>query len=69
MRTIGDIHFRPGPAVLLNGINPLLLLRELRELGRLRIDLDTSAIPPLGAIEAEHCYLAWNMVLTTTADA
>ena len=61
------IHFRPGPAVLLNGINPLLLLRELRELGRLRIDLDTSAIPPLGAIEAEHCYLAWNMVLTTTA--
>ena len=63
------IHFRPGPAVLLNGINPLLLLRELRELGRLRIDLDTSSIPPLGAIDAEHCYLAWKMVLTTSATA
>jgi len=63
-----DIHFRPGPAVLLNGINPLLLLRELRELGRLQIDLDTSAIPPLGSIDAEHCYLAWNMVLTTTVE-
>ena len=63
-----DIRFRPGPAVLLNGINPLLLLRELRELGTLRIDLDTSAIPPLGAIEAEHCYLSWNMVLTTTVE-
>ena len=28
------IRFRPGPDVLLNGTNPLLLLRELRELGR-----------------------------------
>jgi two-component system chemotaxis sensor kinase CheA len=61
------IRFRPGPTVLLNGINPLLLLRELRELGRLQIDLDTAAIPPLRAIDAEHCYLAWNMVLTTSA--
>jgi two-component system chemotaxis sensor kinase CheA len=61
------IHFRPGPTILLNGMNPLLLLRELRELGQLRVDLDTAAIPPLGAIDAEHCYLAWNMVLTTSA--
>ena len=59
------IRFRPGPAILLNGISPRLLLAELRELGPLRIDLDTSAIPPLGAIDAEHCYLAWNMILTT----
>jgi two-component system chemotaxis sensor kinase CheA len=51
----------------LNGTNPLLLLRELRELGPLRISLDTAAVPPLGEIDAERCYLAWDMVLTTDA--
>ena len=53
--------------MLLNGTNPLLLLRELRELGELRIELDTAAIPPLGEIDPERCYLAWDMVLTTAA--
>ncbi len=61
------IHFRPGPDLLLNGTNPLLLLRELRELGELRIHLDTAAIPALAEIDAERCYLAWDMVLTTAA--
>jgi two-component system chemotaxis sensor kinase CheA len=61
------IGFRPGPGVLLNGTNPLLLLRELREMGQLRIHLDTAAIPRLGEIDAERCYLGWDMVLTTPA--
>ena len=61
------ILFRPGPNILLNGTNPLLLFRELRELGALRIDLDTVAIPPLNQIDAERCYLAWDMVLSTPA--
>jgi two-component system, chemotaxis family, sensor kinase CheA len=61
------VRFRPSLDILLNGANPLLLLRELRELGTLRITLDTSGIPPLGEIDAERCYLAWDMVLTTAA--
>jgi two-component system chemotaxis sensor kinase CheA len=61
------IRFRPGPNVLLNGANPLLLLRELRELGSLRIGLDTSAVPSLGEIDPDRCYLAWDMALTTAA--
>jgi two-component system chemotaxis sensor kinase CheA len=63
------IHFRPGPNILLNGTNPLLLLAELRGLGQLQITLDTAAIPPLSEMDAEHCYLAWDMVLTTAAAA
>jgi len=61
------IRFRPGPNVLLNGINPLLILRELRELGQLRVTLDTAAIPGLNQIDAERCYLAWDMVFTAAA--
>jgi two-component system chemotaxis sensor kinase CheA len=62
------IHFRPGPDLFRNGTNPLFLLRELRELGALRIKLDTVAIQPLGEMEPERCYTAWDMVLTTTAE-
>jgi two-component system, chemotaxis family, sensor kinase CheA len=61
------ISFRPGPNILLNGINPLLLLAELRALGQLSITLDTAAIPSLTGIDPERCYLAWDMVLTTAA--
>ena len=61
------IHFRPGPNVLLNGTNPLLLFGELRELGQLRIQCDTSAVPPLRELDPERCYTAWDMVLTTGA--
>ncbi|HLK67230.1 MAG TPA: chemotaxis protein CheA [Bryobacteraceae bacterium] len=61
------IRFRPKAGVLVNGTNPLLLLRQLRDLGSLHIDLDTSAVPPLGEIEAERSYLAWNLVLRTAA--
>jgi two-component system chemotaxis sensor kinase CheA len=61
------VHFRPGPDLLLNGTNPLRLLCELRELGELQVELETSAIPPLSEIDPERCYLAWNMVLATAA--
>jgi two-component system chemotaxis sensor kinase CheA len=61
------IHFRPGPEVLLNGTNPLFLLREMRDLGPLTVRLDTTAIPPLVEIDPERCYVAWDMVLKTAA--
>ena len=61
------IHFRPGPGVLLNGTNPLLLLRELMELGHLRVQLDATVIPALGDLDPERCYVGWDMVLTTGA--
>jgi len=38
-------------------------------LGQLRIQLDTAAIPPFGELDAERCYLAWDMVLATESAA
>ena len=61
------VHFRPGPDVLLNGTNPLVLLREMRELGQFLVQLDTAAIPPLGEMDPERCYVAWDMILRTAA--
>lgn len=61
------IRFRPHPDIVLNGTNPVLLLRELRELGSLQVRLDTSAVPALNDLDPERCYLAWDLVLHTAA--
>jgi two-component system chemotaxis sensor kinase CheA len=61
------IRFRPGENAFLNGTNPLLLLGELRQLGTLRLETDPSAMPPLGEMDPERCYVGWNMLLTTGA--
>jgi len=53
-----QISFRPRPDLLRTGANPLLLFRELRQLGTLRIEADTSAIPPLGELDPQRCYFA-----------
>ena len=61
------IRFRPAWDILANGTNPLLLLGELRALGPLQVEVDTSALPPLEELNPERCYLAWNLVLRTAA--
>jgi two-component system chemotaxis sensor kinase CheA len=61
------IHVRPGPDSLLNGTNPLLLLGELRQLGNVQVTFDLSSVPPLDELDAERCYLGWELVLTTAA--
>lgn len=61
------INFAPGPDVMRNGTNPLLLLRELSRLGRLQIKADTNGMPPLHEMDAERCYLRWEMILRSSA--
>ncbi len=47
------IHFGPGPDMMRSGANPLLLLRELRQLGGLRAVASMAAIPPIAELEPE----------------
>ncbi len=61
------IHFRPGRDILANGTNPLLLLAELRALGKLEARVDTVEVPALADLDAECCYLAWDLALRTAA--
>ncbi|HLY41994.1 MAG TPA: chemotaxis protein CheA [Terracidiphilus sp.] len=63
-----EIHFAPGPGLLLNGTNPLLLLEELRELGELSVTAHTDKIPPLTEIEPERCYITWDLKLRASAN-
>jgi len=62
-----QIRFCPGADLMRTGTNPLLLLRELRQLGILRIKASMAAIPPLGELDPERCYISWEMVLSASA--
>jgi two-component system chemotaxis sensor kinase CheA len=62
------IRFAPGPEFMLNGTNPLLLLKELRQLGGLAVRASLAELPPLKELDPERCYIRWEMVLATAAD-
>jgi two-component system chemotaxis sensor kinase CheA len=63
------IRFAPGPELMRDGTNPLLLLKELGQLGTAQIKADLSALPPLNEIDPERCYIRWDVKLTTESDA
>jgi two-component system chemotaxis sensor kinase CheA len=64
---VWKIGFAPGPDLLRNGTDPLLLLRELGQLGELHAVADLSAVPPLAELDPERCYVRWELELTTSA--
>ncbi|HYD51784.1 MAG TPA: chemotaxis protein CheA [Gemmatimonadaceae bacterium] len=62
------VSIRPGPEMLRAGADPLLLLRDLAELGTLaQVTLDDSALPDLDALDPERCCLSWHVDLETEA--
>jgi len=66
-----EISFRPYRELFARGNDPLRMMRELAELGELSIHVDTSALPAFADLEAQSCYLAWNIELNgdVTEDA
>ncbi|HBJ38909.1 MAG TPA: chemotaxis protein CheA [Planctomycetaceae bacterium] len=71
--TSGSRNFRvkllPSRTFFHFGQDPLLLLRELSELGTvLRIHVDDSQLPSLAEMDPEACYLSWVVDLQTAND-
>ena len=62
------IRFAPQAEIFASGTNPILLLDELRVLGDCNVFARTGSIPVLQDLDAEKCYLRWDIVLTTAAD-
>jgi two-component system chemotaxis sensor kinase CheA len=57
------IEFKPLPHLLAHGNDPLRMLRELAEIGRLDARANFDQLPPLTALDPESCYLAWQLSL------
>ena len=59
------IRFRPNHNLLIQGTNPFQLINDIQELGDTTIVAQTNKIPDLFEIEPEHCYIHWDIILTT----
>ena len=64
-----NIHFRPDSAMLARGGNPVLLFRDLKQLGSCVIEGHVDALPALAGIQTDVCYLWWTIRLTGTTSA
>jgi two-component system chemotaxis sensor kinase CheA len=62
------IRFRPNHNLLIQGTNPFQLINDIQELGDTTIVAQTNKIPDLFEIEPEHCYIHWDIILTTGQD-
>ncbi len=60
-----QIAFRPYPQLFAHGNDPLRMLRELGELGKLEVTAHLDALPNLNELDAESCFLSWDLLLTT----
>ena len=57
------IHVRPNAGAMRNGSEPLLMLRDLAELGGQCVMCDVSQIPPLDAFDPSQGYLGWTFAM------
>lgn len=59
------IRFNPGLGIMTSGVNPLLLIRELKCLGDCEVFAFTRNIPMLDDYDSEACYTCWDIILHT----
>ena len=59
------IRFSPSEKILQSGTDPAELIDELRTLWKNSIVANINAIPGLDKIQADHCYIYWDVLLTT----
>lgn len=62
------IRFRPSPALLACGGNPVALFKELRTLGPCEVMAHTDDVPLLDVIQPDVCYLWWTVTLSSACD-
>ncbi|MFZ5691025.1 MAG: chemotaxis protein CheA [Pseudomonadota bacterium] len=62
-----EIAIRPGADMLRNGSDPLLLIRQIRQLGELELTANTERLPDLTSLRPEIAYLSWTGTLKTEA--
>jgi two-component system chemotaxis sensor kinase CheA len=68
VRAAFEIVFKPHREMFYSGADPVTLLDDLRELGQAHVTAHADQVPPLPTLEAEHCYLWWEIVLVTGRD-
>jgi len=60
------VRFKPARKIFFNGTNPVALVNELRGLGECKVVAQRDNLPLLEELEAESCYIYWDIILTTS---
>ena len=61
------VTFRPDREMFQSGTNPIVLLRNLAELGEVSVThLDARELPPLAELDPGQCYLSWTVEIATS---
>ena len=60
---VWNVSFYPHENMFYTGNDPFRLIRELQCLGDLEITVNHDSLPELSKMDAEKCYLGWDMVL------
>jgi len=61
------IAFAPKPSMFMSGNDPLRIIRELAELGEMKVDCDLSGLPAFGDLDPTQSYLKWTLTLPGSA--
>ena len=62
------ISFSPFPSLFERANEPLLIIRELKRLGSLSIEVDTSKLPGLEELDPSGSYFSWKIELETETE-
>ncbi|NVE95318.1 chemotaxis protein CheA [Altererythrobacter lutimaris] len=62
------VHVRPHAEAMTNGNDPLLWLRELRQMGGTCQHCDTEEVPSLDAFDPQRGYLGWTFEMPGSVD-
>lgn len=62
------VRFGPSRGAMANGCEPLLVIRELEEMGGSVAAVDTSRLPGLRDLDPEESYLVWAVNLPASTD-
>ena len=60
---VWDIAFYPHENMFYTGNDPFRLIRELQCLGELKVTVNRDRLPEFSQMDAQNCYLGWDMVL------
>jgi two-component system, chemotaxis family, sensor kinase CheA len=60
-----DISFKPLPHLLVQGNDPLAIFAALAEIGPVQVVADMTALPAVGEMDPQLCYLSWQLQLAS----
>ena len=63
------IRLTPEPQIFSTGMDPVMLLYDLADMGECSVMAQTEKIPDLENLAPESCYLCWDVLLTTSKSA